>query len=83
MAAGLYEFADRVALWRRQGIGNNIVPIAGPGSTRVASYTWREGSEGERLGAHIEVMMLSDDGSTLSGRLYGVVHGELGLDDVT
>ena len=28
-------------------------------------------------------MMLSDDGSTLSGRFYGGVHGELGLDDVT
>ena len=48
-----------------------------------AGYNWRGSSEGERLGELKEVMMLSDDGSTLSGRFYGGVHGELGLDDVT
>jgi len=44
------SFADRVALWHRQGIGNNIVPLAGQGSARLEVMGWGEqpASEAER-----------------------------------
>ena len=52
------SFADRVALWHRQGIGNNIVPLAGQGSARLEVMGWSEqpASEAERaaIAEHIE-----------------------------
>ena len=43
-------------------------------------YTWRGRSSGEELGELREVFMLSDDGSSLSGRAFRGAFGELGLD---
>jgi quinohemoprotein amine dehydrogenase len=48
-----------------------------------AGYSWRGSSKGNRFGELKEVLMLSDDGASLSGRFYRGVYGELGLDDVT
>ncbi len=45
-----------------------------------AGYSWRGTSKGTGLGELREVLMLSDDGSTLTGRLFHGTYGELGLD---
>jgi quinohemoprotein amine dehydrogenase len=45
-----------------------------------AGFDWRGSSQGSRLGDRKEVMMLSDDGSTFTGRFYRGAFGELGLD---
>ena len=43
-------------------------------------YSWRGSSNGDGLGELREVLMLSDDGSKLEGRIFSGTYGELGLD---
>ncbi len=43
-------------------------------------YSWRGSSNGDGLGELREVLMLSEDGSKLEGRIFSGTYGELGLD---
>lgn len=43
-------------------------------------YSWRGSSNGSSLGELKEVLMLSDDGSELTGRFFKGLYGELGMD---
>ncbi|HSF18203.1 MAG TPA: amidohydrolase family protein [Vicinamibacteria bacterium] len=44
------SLSEQVALWRRQGVGNNVVPLAGQGSARIEVMGWidQPASEAER-----------------------------------
>lgn len=45
-----------------------------------AGFNWRGSSKGEASGELKEVMMLSEDGATLTGRFFKGAFGELGMD---
>ena len=59
------SLTERAALWRRQGVGTNIIPLAGQGSARVEVMGWSDqpATEAERKAIADHVASILEEGA--------------------